>query len=426
VRTTLGLTALATTTPGTGVAAALAINVGSAGAPVLFNGALGTPSSGTLTNCTFPTLNQNTTGSAATLTTSRNFSISGGGITAAAVGFNGSAAVVLNASVDAGHITLARMADVATGTVFYRKTAGTGAPEVQTLATLKTDLAFGTAANQNTGTSGANVPLLNAANTWSADQSAAGYKITANQFSVPGGTVGAGILLGSRFGANASQILNNSNDLWFYYDGAAASALTITGLNSVFGGTISATNLSGTNTGDQTSIVGITGTLAQFNTAITDADIPLVLNVHYNANGAAQGSAIADYFTSALSLEAASTYEITCHAYFLKTTAGTVIWTWNFSNAPTAASSRNPSTPITGVTTSTITGAEVFSEATAQAVAAMAHAVSGSLTTAVYHSFMFTLLVRTNLATTLQLRSTQSAGTLTPQAGSYMSARKIV
>lgn len=37
---------------GTGVATALAVNVGSAGAPVLFNGALGTPSSGTLTNCT--------------------------------------------------------------------------------------------------------------------------------------------------------------------------------------------------------------------------------------------------------------------------------------------------------------------------------------------------------------------------------------
>lgn len=32
------------------------------------------------------------------------------------------------------------MADVATGTLFYRKTAGTGDPEVQTLATLKTDL----------------------------------------------------------------------------------------------------------------------------------------------------------------------------------------------------------------------------------------------------------------------------------------------
>lgn len=37
---------------GTGVATALAVNIGSAGAPVLFNGALGTPSSGSLANCT--------------------------------------------------------------------------------------------------------------------------------------------------------------------------------------------------------------------------------------------------------------------------------------------------------------------------------------------------------------------------------------
>ena len=37
---------------GTGIATALAVNVGSAGAPVVFNGALGTPSTGTLTNAT--------------------------------------------------------------------------------------------------------------------------------------------------------------------------------------------------------------------------------------------------------------------------------------------------------------------------------------------------------------------------------------
>jgi hypothetical protein len=37
-------------------------------------------------------------------------------------------------------------------------------------------------------------------------------------------------------------------------------------------GDVSANNLSGTNTGDQTSIVGITGTIAQFNTALTDGD----------------------------------------------------------------------------------------------------------------------------------------------------------
>ena len=40
-----------------------------AGSYVTVGGALGTPSSGTLTNCTFPTLNQNTTGTAAGLST---------------------------------------------------------------------------------------------------------------------------------------------------------------------------------------------------------------------------------------------------------------------------------------------------------------------------------------------------------------------
>lgn len=72
-------------------------------------------------------------------------------------------------------VSLAKMADVATGTVFYRKTASTGDPEVQTLATLKTDL-----------------------------------------------------------------------------------------------------GLTGTNSGDQTSIVGITGTTAEFNTALTDNDFATV------------------------------------------------------------------------------------------------------------------------------------------------------
>lgn len=37
---------------GTGIATALAVNVGTSGAPVINGGALGTPSSGTLTNCT--------------------------------------------------------------------------------------------------------------------------------------------------------------------------------------------------------------------------------------------------------------------------------------------------------------------------------------------------------------------------------------
>lgn len=43
-------------------------------------------------------------------------------------------------TIDNGVVGLNKLANVATATVFYRKTAGAGSPEVQTLATLKTDL----------------------------------------------------------------------------------------------------------------------------------------------------------------------------------------------------------------------------------------------------------------------------------------------
>lgn len=69
MRTQLSLTSLATTTPGTGVATALAANVGSAGAPVLFNGAGGTPSSLTGTNITGVPIATGITGTLANLGT---------------------------------------------------------------------------------------------------------------------------------------------------------------------------------------------------------------------------------------------------------------------------------------------------------------------------------------------------------------------
>jgi len=74
---------------GTGVATALAVNVGSAGAPVVFNGALGTPSSGTVTNLTgTASININgtvgattpTTGAFTTLAASGASTLTGGAI----------------------------------------------------------------------------------------------------------------------------------------------------------------------------------------------------------------------------------------------------------------------------------------------------------------------------------------------------------
>ena len=76
---------------------------GTASGNLVSGGALGTPSSGTLTNCTFPTLNQNTTGSSASTT--------GNAATATAlqtartingISFNGSANIETNPSSVAG------------------------------------------------------------------------------------------------------------------------------------------------------------------------------------------------------------------------------------------------------------------------------------------------------------------------------------
>jgi hypothetical protein len=87
---------------------------------------------------------------------------------------------------------------------------------------------------------------------------------------------------GSESGANAGNdvIFNAYTDagayLWNAFTfGRGNKNITLSDGRVAINGTtgnITAPNLSGTNTGDQTSIVGITGTTAQFNTALTDND----------------------------------------------------------------------------------------------------------------------------------------------------------
>jgi len=108
--------------------------------PTLVTPILGTPTSGALTNCTFPTLNQNTTGSAATLTTSRNIN---------GVAFNGSADITvpaaagtLTGSTLASGVTLSSLTQV--GTISF------GAWNGSSISTTYTDAKV-TSVNSSTG-----------------------------------------------------------------------------------------------------------------------------------------------------------------------------------------------------------------------------------------------------------------------------------
>lgn len=112
---------------GTGVATALGTNIGSAGAPVLFDGAGGTPSSIDLTNAT---------GTAAGLTA--------GHVTTNA-NLTGDVTSVGNAAtIAANAVTNAKMATMADGTIKSNVSGGVAAPSDNTISAVM-DKLFGTA-----------------------------------------------------------------------------------------------------------------------------------------------------------------------------------------------------------------------------------------------------------------------------------------
>lgn len=163
------------------------------------------------------------------------------------------------------------------------------------------------------------------------------------------------------------------------------------------------------------------------NTTTGRGYIPAHSGYLYTGAGSALGPTIADFFpaNSSVQLLASTTYLVEAVCYFLKTTAGTVTWTWLASSAPSVMSSNFFSVPVTGFTTTVGTGTPVASFASIQTNTTLAHAATSSLTSAVYHVYKFNLLIRTNLATNLRLRVTSSAGTVTPQIGSYYRVEQI-
>ena len=151
--------------------------------PTLVTPILGTPTSGNLANCTFPTLNQNTTGNAATATTlattrtiwGQNFN-GGANVTGA---LSGATTIAASSTIQGTQL----ISTVATGT----------APLSVTSTTVVTNLNADLLDGKNTGTSGNTIPLLDGTNTWSNTQNFSnGTGFTGlSIFNLPAGALGS-------------------------------------------------------------------------------------------------------------------------------------------------------------------------------------------------------------------------------------------
>lgn len=131
-------------------------------------------------------------------------------------------------------------------------------------------------------------------------------------------------------------------------------------------------------------------------------------------------STIANYFgsTSNISLVASAYYEIEVFAYFLKTTGGTVTWTFTNSSAPTSQNIESIMSPATGIVTGTPTATTLFGHIYNDTTAAKT-VVSPTLTTAVNHYAHFKIFLQNGSGTSLKIQATSSAGTITPGINSY-------
>ncbi len=171
-------------------------------------------------------------------------------------------------TIDNGVVSLAKMANMATSSLIYRKTAGSGAPEVNTLATLKTDLGL-------TGTNSGDQTITLTSDVTGSGTGSFATTIAANAVSntkladVPTAT----------FKGRTTAGTGDPEDL------TVAQAKTLL-------------NLTGTNSGDQTiTLTGVvtgsgTGsfatslgsfTKAQLDTAVSDGNVLYVGDVTTNA-----------------------------------------------------------------------------------------------------------------------------------------------
>jgi len=152
-------------------------------------------------------------------------------------------------------------------------------------------------------------------------------------------------------GAGAINIGNTSTGSILFAGGSGSTGCTITTAGVLTcSGAITGSNLSGTssgtNTGDQTSIVGITGTTAQFNTALSDGDFA-------TGGGTATGTNTGDQTTVSGNSGSTTLTAITDDTATNATMYPTWVTTASGNQAQKVSSTKLSFNPSTGLLTST-------------------------------------------------------------------------
>jgi hypothetical protein len=152
--------------------------------------------------------------------------------------------------------------------------------------------------------------------------------------------------------------------------------------------------------------------------------VPVNQVFRLTTNLGATATTSSDFYgtSNAINLNSNSVYKAVFFVYFIKNTAGTVTLTANTSSAPIMMYGIRTAT--TGASFTTI-GTPTFSYFGTIGTSNVVSNTPAALNAGTSHIYMADIWIYTNAATTLKIQCVNSAGTLTPLAGSWYSVTSI-